>query len=200
MIFGKTLLTTFTFAAMAITHIASAPTAQPEISIIERGDSITSKMNTCYNNVQYKCNDINKKIDDAEGVVDITLVANIQGDLEAIVDLIVAVVAEIKVAIKAGVTYDEINGCGTILVLLVKLLTSVLIKLGNACTPAALSLLAAVVLKLKVNIQLCASVLTGAIDGLISKLLGIVLTLLASLKVDITVCIKVFVGACSKYA
>jgi hypothetical protein len=42
-------------------------------------------------------------------------------------------------------------------------------------------------------------VLTGAIDGLVAKVLGIVWTLLASLKVDITASIKVFVGACAKY-
>jgi hypothetical protein len=63
------------------------------------------------------------------------LAASIKVDLDAIVNLVVAVTADIKLGIKAGVSYDDIRGCGTILVLLVKLLTSVLIKLGNACKP-----------------------------------------------------------------
>lgn len=63
----------------------------------------------------------------------------------------------------------------------------------------ALALLAVVVLKLKIQITLCASILIGCIDGLLGLILGLVLQLLATLKIDINACISVFVGACGKF-
>jgi len=200
MLFGKAFFTTFSLAAMAITHVACAPTAQPETSIVEKRNGISDKMNTCYTQVQSKCSDIGKKIDGAGGIVDVDLAADIQVDISAIVDLVVAVVADIQVDIAAGVSVDDIQGCGNTFVLMVNLLASILVKTGGACQPAAIAILAAIVLQLKVHIQLCATVLIGGINGLVGLLLSIVLNVLASLKVDINASINVFVGACTNFS
>jgi len=198
--FGKAFFTTLTLAAMAITHVASAPAAQPETSVIEKRNSISDKMSTCYSQVQSKCGDIGQKIDGAGGVVDVDLAADIQVDISAVVDLIVAVAADIQVDIAAGVSVDDIQGCGNTFVLMVSLLASILVKIGGACQPAAISVLTAIVLQLKVNTQACATVVVGGIDGLVGLLLSVVLSVLASLKVDINASVNVFVGACANFS
>jgi len=200
MFFSKAFFTTFTLAAMAITNVVCAPTAQPETSIVEKRNGISDKMSTCYTAVQSKCSDIGKKVDGAGGVVDVDLAVDIQVDISVIVDLVVAVVADIQVDIAAGVSVDDIQGCGNTFILMVNLLVAILVKLGGACQPAAISVLAAIVLQLKVHIQLCSTVLIGGINGLVGLLLSVVLDVLASLKVDISACVTVFVGACGNFA
>jgi len=198
MLFGKTFFTTFTLAAMAITQVASVPVAQPDVSLVEKRTA-SDYMSTCYNEVKYKCDSIEHKIDGAGGVINVDLAADIKADLTVIVDLIVKVVADIKVEIKAGISVGDIQACGNTFILLVNLLVAILIKIGNACQPAAISILAAVVLQLKINIQLCATVIIGGINGLLGLILGLLLNILLKLKIDINACISVFVGACAKF-
>ncbi len=64
---------------------------------------------------------------------------------------------------------------------------------------AALAVLVTIVAQLKVQIQLCANILIGAINASVGSLLGVVVQLLATLKVDILACIDIFIGSCSKY-
>lgn len=134
--------------------------------------------------------------------------------------MIVKLCAEIKIEIAAGVSYKDIHTCGSTFILLVNLLVAILVKILGACQKGkqsylvsiarsnkpsdAIVILAAVVVSLKVQIQICASLIIGSIEGILGGIVGIlvdiVLKLLASLKVDINACIEVFVGTCGKYS
>jgi len=199
MLLGKFFITTFTLAAMAITHVASAPTAQPDAVALEKRGGVSERMDQCYSDVQTKCKDIENTMSHHNNVIDVTVAAEIKVELQAIVDILVKVCADIEVAIKAGVSATDIQGCGKTFILIVKLLVSILVKILAACQSGAIAILAVVVVKLKVQIELCASLIIGCIDGLVGLLLGLVLELLLSLKVDINACVSVFVDICNKY-
>jgi hypothetical protein len=199
MLFGKSLFTVFTLAAMAITHVASAPTAQPETSIVEKRDTIADKMTTCYNQVQTHCGNIEQQISNHGGVIDVDVAVDVGVELTAVVDLLVALCADISADIKLGVDVNVLSSCGSTFILLVNLCVSILIKIAAACQGGALAILAVIVVRLKVQVTLCASILIGCIDGLLGLIIGLVLQLLANLKIDINACISVFVDACGKF-
>ncbi|KAH6667226.1 hypothetical protein B0J14DRAFT_659201 [Halenospora varia] len=199
MLFGKVFLTTFTFAAMAISHVACAPTAQPETAVMEKRTSVGDRMNQCYHDVQTHCNDIDNTIDQHGGFIDVELAVEVETKLLVIVDLLVKLCVDLKGDIDLGVSADDINNCGNTFILLVNLLVTVLLKIFNSCQSGAVAILVSVVLKLQVQIQLCASLILGCINGLIGGLLSIILNLLLNLKVDIDACISAFLNACGKF-
>jgi hypothetical protein len=66
-------------------------------------------------------------------VIDVKVAVDVEADLKIIVDLLVSLSADVKVGVAAGVSFQEIHTCGSIFVLLVNLLVSILIKIMGSC-------------------------------------------------------------------
>jgi len=199
MLFGKLLVSTFTLAAMAVSHVACAPTAEPETAVIEKRGGASDKMSKCYSDVQNKCSDIDNWLSQHGNVIDVDVVVEVEVKLQGICDLITQLCVDIKAEIDLGVSAEDIQGCGHTFVLLVNLLCTLLLKIISCCKSGAAAILLSVVLQIKVQIVLCSTLVKGCIEGLLGTLLGLLLGLLRSLLGDIDVCISAFVSACGKF-
>jgi len=199
MLFGKLFFTTFTLAAMAISHVASAPTAQPETAVIEKRDSASDQMNKCYTDVQTICKDIDQIIIHNGGKIDAKVAVSVKAKIDACTVVVAKACVDLQNAIKAGVSATVILNCGKTFILIVKLLAEILLKIFAACQSGAVTILVVAVVALKVKILLCADLILLCIDGLLGGLLGLILKLLLTLKIDIKACIVIFVAACDKF-
>jgi hypothetical protein len=199
MLFGKLFITTFTFAAMAIQHVACAPAAIPETSLVEKRNTPSSQFDQCYTDVQTHCNNIDNCIANHGDHIDVDVVGEIEVELQAIVGLLVSLCANLQVDLKVGISADEIHKCGSTLILIINLLCSILLKIYSVCTAAAITILVNVVVKLQAQIQLCVTLVLGCINGLLGGLLGLLLNVLVQLKIDLNVCLTAFLNACADF-
>jgi len=199
MLFGK-LFAGFAFAAIAIAPVACAPTAEPEVSVVEKRTTIGDYARTCHTNVQQHCSNINKHISGNGGVITVDVTAQINVELQGIVDEIIALLAQVKVYVFVSADFED---CVPVWVSIVQLLTTLFITISGACTGGAIAELASLCLSINVQITLCSNLLLSSITSLISGLVGLLVGLLGDvlngLVVNINASLTAFTSACAPF-
>ncbi|KAH8749461.1 hypothetical protein BGZ57DRAFT_861358 [Hyaloscypha finlandica] len=200
MLLGK-LFTSLAFAAMAI-----APVKRTTI-----GDHARD----CYNGVQVHYNNITHHIHDHGGIITVNVAATILVELDAILALIVTLVAQItgNVLVQVDIQ-DSVPVFIDIVILLTTLLNTIYSSCGGGKLHAAshsllpldgavISLFVSVVVSISLQITIISSSLILTINGLLGLILSLLGSLLGgilgSLKLDIKSTISLFDTAIGHY-
>ncbi|KAH8752903.1 hypothetical protein F5882DRAFT_469658 [Hyaloscypha sp. PMI_1271] len=142
MLLGK-LFTSLAFAAMAIAPVASAPTAELGAStVLVKRTTIGDHARDCYNGVQVHYNNITHHIHDHGGIITVNVAATILVELDAILALVVTLVAQItgNVLVQVDIQ-DSVPVFIDIVILLTTLLNTIYSSCGGGKLHASHSLL-----------------------------------------------------------